>query len=152
MIHCKNHPDGRPLDQIPVGHHKELRQCAKLLDRTVELAALARNSPNKTTLIWETPANRSEKGSNAYCSDLPLHSTVFETSQFRDLVSNTSNVSPWSSCTFAWCRMGSDAQKYTQLRYTNDAALALDKLNQPRFQCNHASHKSHAGGRLPDGT
>ena len=154
VIHCKDHPDGRPLDQIPGKHHRELRLTSKLLDRVTELATCARRSPKHTTIIWESPAKRSVKGTVQYCSDMPLHSTVFDTKQFAEMVANTSSVSPWSSCTFAWCRMGSDAQKYCTLWYTNDAALALDKLNGAAFQCNHpeGTHPRQAGVRLPDGS
>ena len=153
VLHCKDHPDGRPLDSIPGSHHKELRLTTKLLDRTCELARLARCSPNKTTIIWESPAKRSVKGTVQYCSDMPLHSTVFDTSPFTTLQEDTKSVSPWSSCTFAWCRMGGDAQKYTTLWFTADAS-ALDRLNQPEHQCNHpeGTHARQAGGRLPDGS
>ena len=89
VIHTRDHPDGLPLDQIDVKHHKELRLTSKLLDRTVELAALARNSPKKTTIIWESPAKRSVRGTVQYCEDMPQHSTVFDTSQFASLVKDT---------------------------------------------------------------
>ena len=152
VIHCKDYPDGRPLDQIPATHHKELRDCTKLLDRTCTLATLARNSPRKTTLVWESPAKRSDKGTTHHCNDMPLHSIVFDTTQFKDLVSDTQAISPWSYCTFAWCRLGGEGQKYTTLAYTNDAARVFDQLNLPEFQCNHTSHPKRAGGRLPDGS
>ena len=35
--------------------------------------------------------------------------------------------------TFAYCRLGSEFQKYTTLWYTNEAAPILDQLNTPVF-------------------
>ena len=55
--------------------------------------------------------------------------------------------------TFAYCRLGSDYQKYTTLSYTPEAASVLDVLNEPDFQCNHqrGTHARRAGGRGRDG-
>ena len=78
---------------------------------------------------------------------------MFDTSAFRDLIADTAHVTSWKSCTFAWCRFGSDAQKYTTFWYTEDAAAGFDILNSPTYQCNYADgeHKRHAGGTLADG-
>ena len=80
-------------------------------------------------------------------------STVFYTTAFKGLMTDTVDVTSWKSCTFAWCRFGSDAQKYTTFWYTEDAAAGFDILNSPTYQCNHADgeHKRHAGGKLADG-
>ena len=131
---------------------KELRTTTKLLTRTVHIAKLARLSPSRTTVVWESPARRSIEGTPHHCDDLPLHSTVFDTSLFKQLVAETESVSPWSSSTFAWCRFHSDAQKYTTFWFTSDASLALSALDEPQYQCNHAGkHARIAGGKLPDG-
>ena len=117
VIHNLNHPDGLPWNQIPPKHHKELMHITKLIARTAEIARLAVTSPTQTTIIWENPAGRADFGSNAYCEDVPLHSTVFDTTQFKRLVSDTASHTKWDSRTFAWCRFGSDAQKYTTFWY-----------------------------------
>ena len=144
-----DHPNGKPDHLIDPKHRKELKQTIELLTRTCELVRLARASPANTTVIWEAPARRSVKGTNHYCEDLPLHSTVFDTDQFKNLIGSEGT---WRSCTFSWCRLGSDAQKYTTFYYTSDAATALDPLNGPNYQCNHQSHERQAGGKKPDGS
>ena len=153
VVHNLTHKDGLPWDQIPANHHKELRVVNKLLGRATRLATTARNSPKHTTIIWESPARRSIPGTNQYYEDMPEHSTVFDTTPFGEMVKDTASISPWSSSTFAWCRFGSDAQKYATFWYTNDAARAFGTLNQPQYQCNHpaGTHKRRAGGRLDDG-
>ena len=145
-VRNRNHPDGLPLDQIPPAHHKELREANALLDRTVELAVLARNSPSHTTLVFENPSDRSIKGSNQYSEELALHGSVFATSAFHRL---QSAIPDSSTCTFAQCRFAGSFQKYTTLWYTNDAARVLDQLNGADFQCNHppGTHEKIAGGR-----
>ena len=149
VIYDLKHKDGLPLSEIDPKHHLELKKTKELLTRVTELARIARASPANTTIIWESPARRSIKGTNHFCEDLPLHSTVFDTTTFKDLVNDTG---PWRSCTFSWCRFGSEAQKYTTFWYTSDAATALDPLNGPEYQCNHKGrHPRVAGGRLPNG-
>ena len=124
-----------------------------LIGRTTEIARLAILSPRRTTVIWENPAKRNVKGTTHFCEDLLKHSTVFFTTAFKGLMTDTVDVTSWKSCTFAWCRFVSDAQKYTTFWYTEDAAAGFDILNSPTYQCNHADgeNKRHAGGKLADG-
>ena len=154
VLYNKTFPNGKPLDQVDPKYHKELRINTKLLQRTVEIARLARLSPARTTIVWETPAGRGIKGTNQFSEDLSEHTTVFDTDAFKGLISSTSHVSPWSTSTFAWCRLTADVQKYTTFYYTNDAAPVLDQLNGPSFQCNHpeGTHARQIKGQLPDGT
>ena len=55
--------------------------------------------------------------------------------------------------TFAYCRLGSEFQKYTTVFYTPEAASVLNELSGPDFQCNHerGTHTKRAAGRGPDG-
>ena len=149
-IRDKQHPDGLPEDRLSPAQIKELRASNRLLDRAIGLAIAARLSPRKTTIVFENPADRTVSGTPHYMEDIP-HGSFFATSQvnrFKKAVGDTSEV------TFAYCRFGGDAQKYTTLVYTNDAANVLDQLSGPDYQCNHPprSHKTQvAGGRTADG-
>ena len=151
-----DNPDGLPLSSIPAAHHRELRMTNKLLDRTVELIIAARQSPARTTVIVENPADRSIVGSNQYSRDMEMHGSLFATSAFKKL---RAAIPDSSMCTFAQCRFNSSMgvghpyQKYTTLWYTNDAAHVLDQLNEPTFQCNHpeGTHEKKAGGRNASG-
>ena len=148
------HPDGLPLDRLHPEHVAELAAAELLLTRTVSLALAARNSPAKTTIIFENPADRSIVGSNQHSKELEMHGSIFRTKQFLRLLDGLRASGGYSSCTFAYCRLGGDSQKYTTLYYTNDAATVLDQLNESRFQCNHErnAHAKRAGGRAPDGS
>ena len=133
-------------DQITASQVKELRVSNRLLDRTIDLAIAAHLSPSKATIIFKNPADRTVVGTPQYMRDI-AHGSFFATSQvkrFKEAVSNTSEA------TFAYCRFDGDAQKYTTLLYTNDAAHVLDPLSGPEYQCNHPprSHRTKvAGGR-----
>ena len=76
---------------------------------------------------------------------------MFRTSAFKRLLHALGDA---SSCTFAYCRLGAEHQKYTTLFYTRDAARVLDPLNNPDYQCNHPKghHEGQLAGRLEDGT
>ena len=145
-VRNKEYPDGLPEDQITASQVKELRASNRLLDRTIDLAIAAHLSPSKATIIFENPADRTVEGTPQYMKDI-AHGSFFATSQvkrFKEAVSNTSEA------TFAYCRFDGDAQKYTTLLYTNDAAHVLDPLSGPEYQCNHPprSHRTKvAGGR-----
>ena len=112
------------------------------------LALAAHRSSSKATIILENPADRSIRGSSCFSEDLAKHGSLFATSAVARLTAGLENS---STATFAYCRLGSDFQKYTTLLYTNDAAPVLDDLNQHNYQCNHprGSHNK-VGGRGDD--
>ena len=149
-VRDKDHPDGLPVDRLTASQVKELYASNRLLERTIDLAIAARLSPSKATIIFENPADRTAVGTPQFMKDIP-HGSLFATSQikrFKNAVGNTSET------TFAYCRLGGAAQKYTTLLYTNEAAFVLDPLSSSDFQCNHPpkSHKTKvAGGRTADG-
>ena len=149
-VRTLDYPDGLPPDQIDPLHIKELNYSNRLLDRAVDVAITARASQRSTSIALENPSLRSKVGTTPYASDLENHSSIFCTTAFDRL---RSSIGPSSTCTFAYCRLGGDFQKYTTLFYTNDMAPVLDKLNGPDFQCNHrpGTHRKVAGGYLPSG-
>ena len=153
-VRNRDHPDGLPADQLHPQHAKELAEAELLLSRTVTIALAARNSTSKATIIFENPADRSIVGSNQHSKELEMHGSIFATTQFKRLLAGLEETGGYSSCTFAYCRLGDTKQKYTTLYYTNDAAPVLDALNEPRFQCDHerGAHKDKAGGRAEDGS
>jgi hypothetical protein len=132
VVRDHDHPDGVP--ELDPKHVKELKTSNLLLERTVELALAAHRSPSKATIILENPADRSIRGSSCFSEDLAKHGSLFATSAVARLIAGLENS---STATFAYCRLGSDFQKYTTLLYTNDAAPVLDDLNQHNYQCNH---------------
>ena len=79
-----------------------------------------------------------------------MHGSLFATTAMKRL---ESAIGPLKSCTFAFCRLGSEMQKYTTLVYTPDASTVLDQLSSPKYQCNHPknSHTKTAGGRKASG-
>ena len=148
-VRSKVHPDGLPDDELDPKYKRELRLTNTLLERTVQIIVAARNSSRKTTIILENPADRSIPGTKQYGDDTATHGSIWATAAFKQLASA---IPDSSMVTFAYCRFGSDYQKYTTLWYTNEAGPILDQLNSPVYQCNHARHPKVAGGRLPDGT
>ena len=150
IIRKHSDPDGLPEEQIDPKHIKELRNSNELLHRTVEIAIAARRSPARTTLIFENPADRSPGASIASAPEFAEHGSVFQTTPFKRLVAEADLT---GKATFAYCRLGSEHQKYTTLCFTPEAGAVLDQLNEPNFQCNHerGSHSKRAGGRGANG-
>jgi len=144
------HPDGLPIDQIDPAHVAELQRANLLLDRSVEIAIAAYRSPRKSTIVFENPADRSVVGTTPYLEEYSMHGSLFATTAMKRL---ESAIGPLKSCTFAFCRLGSEMQKYTTLVYTPDASTVLDQLSSPKYQCNHPknSHTKTAGGRKASG-
>ena len=148
-VRSSDHPDGLPDEEIDPKYKRELRLTNTLLERTAQIIMAARNSPKKTTIILENPADRSIPGTKQYGNDTTKHGSIWATSPFKQL---KDAIPDSSMVTFAYCRFGSEYQKYTTLWYTNEAGPVLDQLNSPVYQCNHAKHPKVAGGRLPDGS
>ena len=150
VIRDFDNPDGLPENSIDPKHVRELKLSNLLLMRTVEIATAARKSPARTTLIFENPADRSPGASVASAPEFAKHGSIFRTTAFKRLVTEADLT---GFCTFAYCRLGSERQKYTSLAYTPEAGSVLDELNSPDFQCNHerGAHAKRAGGRGPDG-
>ncbi len=143
-VRSRSFPDGLPAGELSPSGAKELRFANMIADRAFTIARLAHNSLSKATIVLEHPADRTDKRTNAYMADLPEHGSIFSTSSFKELVAA---VGPSSYCTTAMCRHGLEAQKYTTLWYTNDAAGEFDKLNGADGQCNHEHHKYTVGGQ-----
>ena len=150
IIRDFDHPDGLPESEIDPKHRLELKLSNQLLERTVKLAIAARQSPARTTIIVENPADRSRDASIASAPEFERHGALWRTTAFKRLQA-VAGLS--GKATFAYCRLGSDYQKYTTLSYTPEAASVLDVLNEPDFQCNHqrGTHARRAGGRGRDG-
>ena len=150
VIRDFDNPDGLPEDSIDPKHVRELKLSNLLLTRTVEIAIAARKSPARSTIIFENPADRSPGASVASAPEFAKHGSIFRTTAFKRLVAEA-DLTGFS--TFAYCRLGSERQKYTSLAYTPEAGSVLDELNLPDFQCNHkcGAHTKRAGGRGPDG-
>jgi len=150
VIRDFDNPDGLPEDSIDPKHVRELKLSNLLLTRTVEIAIAARKSPAQSTIIFENPADRSPGASVASAPEFAKHGSIFRTTAFKRLVAEA-DLTGFS--TFAYCRLGSERQKYTSLAYTPEAGSVLDELNLPDFQCNHerGAHAKRAGGRGPDG-
>ena len=153
-VRTASDPDGLPEDKLDVKHARELAMSNLLLTRTVSLLIAARKSPARTTIIFENPVDRSvenyaDRPNPAYSEKFKEHGSIFATSFFKKLLSEVEML----FSTFAYCRLGSEYQKYTTLYYTPEAAPVLSQLNKPEFACNHpiGSHASRAGGRGPDG-
>ena len=144
-----NHPDGLPLSELDPRYHRELRETNKLLDRTIQVIVAARSSPKRTTIVLENPAPRNIRGTPQFGEDTIEHASLFDTTAFKKL---NETIPDSSMATFAYCRLGSEYQKYTTLWYTNEAASILDQLDSPIYKCNHSRHAKIAGGRLADGT
>ena len=110
----------------------------------------ARGSPAKTSFIVENPADRSITGSPQFTPELADHGALFATTAIQRL---QATLGPLGTCTFAGCRLGGAAQKYTTLLYTPELAPELNILSAPSYQCNHprGTHKEIAGGRGPGG-
>ena len=124
------HPDGVPLSELDPRHHRELRETKTLLDRTIQVIVAARNSPKRTTVVLENPAARNIEGTPQFGEDTVNHGSLFDTSAYKQLVET---IPDSSTATFAYCRLGSEYQKYTTLWYTNEAAPILDQLNSPIY-------------------
>ncbi|MDC0525827.1 hypothetical protein OAO87_02415, partial [bacterium] len=150
VIRDFDHPDGLPEDEIDPKHIRELRLSNELLTRTVALAIAARQSPAKTSIIVENPADRSPGASMASAPEFAKHGSLFRTSPFLRLAAEAELD---SHVTFAYCRLKSDYQKYTTLYFTPECGSILDELGGADYQCNHprGSHTKQAGGRLPNG-
>ena len=131
VVRSKPYPDGLPPGMIDPRDVKRLRNAELVTKRAFELARLAHCSPAKATIILENPADKTDKSTNAYSSDLSkLHGSLFNTGTFKQL----SDAIPLSSfTTFAMCRFNLEAQKYTTLWFTNDAASILGKLDGPDY-------------------
>jgi hypothetical protein len=150
IIRTHEYPDGLPEGQIDPRYLRELRNSNTLLERTVDIAIAARRSPARTTIIFENPADRSPGASIASAPEFANHGAIFQTTAFKRLIAEADLT---SHVTFAYCRLGSDHQKYTTLYYTPEAGSVLDELNGPDYQCNHpkGSHDKRAGGRDSSG-
>jgi hypothetical protein len=148
-VRTKTYPDGLPEAEIDPKHLRELRNTNTLIERSVHIAVAARNSAKKTTIIGENPADRSIRGMPQFGEDTKEHGSLFATSTFKQL---QDTIPDSSMATFAYCRLGSEFQKYTTIWYTNEAAPILDQLNTSVYKCNHASHPKMAGGRLENGS
>ena len=150
IIRTHEYPDGLPEGQIDPRYLRELRNSNTLLERTVDIAIAARRSPARTTIIFENPADRSPGASIASTPEFANHGAIFQTTAFKRLIAEADLT---SHVTFAYCRLGSDHQKYTTLYYTPEAGSVLDELNGPDYQCNHpkGSHDKRAGGRDSSG-
>ena len=142
-VRSAEHPDGLP--NLPPKYKRELLNANRLLDRTIEILIAAYQSPRRTTICFEGPADRSIPGTAQHMADVS-HGSVFATSQFKRL---QAAIPRSSMATFANCRFDATSQKYITVWYTNDAAPVLDQLNKPEFQCNHppGTHQAVAGGR-----
>ena len=149
-VRTKTHPDGLPEDQLDPRYATELRNANKRLRRTVDIMIAAHKSSKRTTIIFENPADYSIPGETQYAADLHDHGSIFGTSEFLRL---KAAIQPSSTCTFAACKFGLDARKYTTLFFTNDAASVLSPLDKPDFKCDHpAGTHEKAGGRNADGS
>ena len=149
-VRTKTHPDGLPESQLDPRYVAELRNANKRLRRTVDICVAAFKSPKRTTIIFENPADYSIPEETQYAADLHDHGSIFGTSEFLRL---KAAVQPASMSTFAACKFGLDARKYTTLFYTNDAASVLSSLDKPNFKCDHpAGTHTKAGGRNADGS
>ena len=150
IIRDYDHPDGLPEDEVDPKHRRELRESNKLLERVVQLAIAARGSPARTTIVVENPSDRSPGASIASAPEFKRHGSLFRTSAFKQLVAAADLA---SHATFAYCRLGSEYQKYTTLYYSPEAGSVLDALDGPDYKCNHprGTHGKRAGGRGPDG-
>ena len=142
-VRSAEYPDGLP--NLPPKYKRELLNANRLLDRTIEVLIAAHQSPRRTTICFEGPADRSISGTAQHMADVS-HGSVFATSQFKRL---QAAIPKSSMATFANCRFDATSQKYMTVWYTNDAAPILDELNKPEFQCNHqpGTHQAVAGGR-----
>ena len=141
-IRSKSEPDGFDPERLDPKHQRELRNT------TVKILVAARNSPKKTSIIFENPADRSIVGTAPYGDDTKEHGSIWATSLFDEL---QKSIPDSSTATFAYCRLGSDYQKYTTIWYTDEAGRILDQLNSPAYKCNHSSHPKVAGGRAANG-
>jgi hypothetical protein len=150
MVRDADNPDGLPESELDPKHVRELRAANLLLSRTVALLVVARLSPARTRISFEQPADRSVVGSTAYAPDLSHHGSILATKAVKLLISTLD----MKSCTFAYCRLGLDIQKYTTLLYTPDLDGVLGALDTADYQCNHprGSHAGRVRGREPDGT
>jgi hypothetical protein len=121
---------------ISVGSGSE----ARVDERALEIANLAKRSASAATIVISYPADKGIVGSSGNLAGTALTSPAFDRLK--------TSVGPNSSCTFAMCRFGLQAQEYTSLWYTNDAAGALDRLGGADFQCNHpeGTHPRRVGG------
>ena len=148
-VRTKDYPDGLPDGQIDPKHKGELERTDVLWDRAAQIVVAARNSSKKTTIILENPEDKSIKGTLAYSKDTKDHGSLWATTGFKNL---KLSIPDSATCSFAYCRFGSDYQKYTRLWYTVEACSVLDQLSTPLYQCNHSKHPKMAGGRLADGS
>ena len=94
-------------------------------ERALEIANLARRSKSAATIVI---AYRGDSVGAA------RRSCALTSPAFHRL---RAAAGPNSSCTFAMCRFGLQAQEYTSLWYSNDAASALNGLSSADYQCNH---------------
>lgn len=110
----------------------------------MSIAIAGYTSSAKSTIIFENPADSSIKGSVPFSEHLSNHGSIFATSEFARL---RDTVIPSALSTFAQCRLGCRAQKYTTLFYTSDASPILCRLDSSDYQCNHfGPHSEVAGG------
>ena len=152
VVRTRTHPDGLPnADALHPRHVTEVRTANLLLERAVNIAIAARHSSSRAMLVFESPSDRSERGSTAYLPELASHGSVFATAAFARL---RAEVDLNLSCTFACCRLGAPYQRYSTLFYTPEAATVLGALGTAAYQCNHApgTHTRRAGIRRVDGS
>ena len=142
----------RPLCWCTSRPRRASRPCAASAgpgSPRLQIIVAARNSSKRTTIVLENPAPRHIRGTPQFGEDTANHGSLFDTSAFKQL---NESLPDSSTATFAYCRLGSEYQKYTTLWYTNEAAPILDQLDSPIYKCNHARHAKVAGGRLADGS
>ena len=149
MVHAADNPDGLPESKLHPKHVRELRNANLLLHRVVELALAARRSPARARISFEQPAVRSDRSSIAYAPDLAHHGSILATTEFKRLIKELG----MEKCTFAYCRLGKEFQKYTTIFYTPELGPVLDALNTADYQCNHprCTHSARIRGRDANG-
>ena len=143
------HPDGLPIERLPPRHVREVKMSNLIISRMVEVAIAAHHSTANATIVIENPADRKDPSSPAFDASFSMHGSLFDTTPFKKLAAAVNLL----KATFAYCRLGSDHQKYTTLYFTADASSILDTLNGADYQCNHpwGSHKKLGGIRGEDG-
>ena len=149
MVRDADNPDGLPESKLHPKHVRELRNANLLLHRVVELALAARRSPARARISFEQPAVRSDRSSIAYAPDLAHHGSILATTEFKRLIKELG----MEKCTFAYCRLGKELQKYTTIFYTPELGPVLDALNTADYQCNHprGTHSARIRGRDANG-
>ena len=104
MVRDRDEPDGYSSERLDPKHAAELNRTTELLNRTTQLIIAARNSPKRTTVFIENPADKSIKGTLPYAEDCKMHGSLWATTSFKDLAKT---IVDSSMATFAYCRFGS---------------------------------------------